>query len=423
MLAMKSKRYILLFIIVIIIILILIDIKIDDNNKADYKTLPSIYISLANSSVKEINENSRKTKYSNNNFELYDNSKLLLNDTITIKGRGNTTWYWPKKPYQISFNEKQNLLDLGASKKWVLLANFVDESLIRNHLAFNISEMLEMPYSMTGKNVNLYIDNEYYGVYYLTNKVSISEGSVNLKDDNAVLVELDNISSADEDYFVSEVFLDHIVFKDFKDEDNETTIKENFINAYNKMENAINEEDWNSLNEIIDVDSFAKYYIICSFTRNGDCYRSSFFMYQDGFDDKIHAGPVWDFDMAYANDVGTKIDGIDTSNVFHDPVINKAYRNDATHNKDSVLLKKMYQFDEFKSNIKLQWEKYMKDNLLTLNNKIHDEYILLLHDANCNIQRWNYPLPYEIYINQLYDVIELQYNYLEYKINNFKYIK
>ena len=89
------------------------------------------------------------------------------------------------------------------------------------------------------------------------------------------------------------------------DEDEEAEIRDRavkaFMDDYNKYEAAVRAKDYEALSEIVDVESLAQYFIISEFSVNPDAYVSSLYFYKDGFDDKIHAGPVWDYDYAFAN--------------------------------------------------------------------------------------------------------------------------
>ena len=103
-----------------------------------------------------------------------------------IKGRGNSTWLCVKKPYQIKLDSKTDLLQTGdksnKAKTWVLLANYNDQSLIRNTIALDLGYEMGMEHSMENRAVDLYYDGEYRGSYLLTEKVQINKGRVDITD-------------------------------------------------------------------------------------------------------------------------------------------------------------------------------------------------------------------------------------------------
>lgn len=289
-----KKKLLILMIIFNIIYLFLYYLNYSyykDNN------VPIIDITLKNVSLEEINNNSKEMKYSNNSIMV---DKKYYFDNVTIKGRGNYTWSLNKKPYQISFDDKVNILGLKA-KKFILLANHTDPSLLKNDFSYSVAKAIDLNYSFTGVFVDLYVNRKYIGNYYLTPKVS----SV-VKDniDNAIIVELDNSYYQDEqDVFESSIFNDHLVLKESDDLDSFFL----FENKYNNMEEAIDDGDYNRLCELIDIESFVKYYIISEFSENIDSVKSSLFFYMDGENDKIHIGPLWDFDLGYDKDLSFPI--------------------------------------------------------------------------------------------------------------------
>ena len=99
----------------------------------------------------------------------------IVDAPITIKGRGNSTWTLPKKPYQIKFTEKTDLLGMGAAKKWILLANYWDQALVRNYITYNLAAKMGMAYTTECKFVDVVINGVYQGNYLLTEKIELGK--------------------------------------------------------------------------------------------------------------------------------------------------------------------------------------------------------------------------------------------------------
>ena len=276
--------------------------------------VPRMNITLNGVSLEEINEGSKNEKYEGNWLTVYDGGDVAEYEDVRVKGRGNGTWVEEKKPYQIKFSHKVDMFGMGKAKKWVLLANVLDATNLRTATAFYLERMLEMKPAFAGEFVELYVDNEYIGLYYLTHAVDIGKTSVDLRDPMGVLVELDNMYGSAEDYYSSKNG-DKLVLKDVVDESNAEKAMEFFVEDYNQLEEAMEEDDFKQIEKIIDVKSFAQYYLLSEFSVNPDAYWTSFYMYKDGFDDKIHAGPGWDFDLAFAN----RIWGNWLGEVFYSP--------------------------------------------------------------------------------------------------------
>lgn len=295
-----------IFFVVVIITIVLVWWFLD-GSKSDLEKrgivsrgLPVMEINLNGVDLETINNGSKDKKYEGNELVLYEKGKAKRYDNVEVKGRGNATWGWDKKPYQIEFNRSENMLGMGKSRKWYLLANYKDDTNLRTDIGFLLEEMLDMEYRMRGGFVELYIDGDYNGLYYLTTPVEISKNSVNLKDSLGVLMELDNVYGNNEDHYETKNG-DFFTVKDVVNKDKKDEAVVDFLDSYNRLEEAIEEKDYNKIMELANVESFAKYYLLSEFTVNPDAYWTSFYFYKDGVRDIIHMGPGWDFDMALAN--------------------------------------------------------------------------------------------------------------------------
>ncbi|MDO4746775.1 MAG: CotH kinase family protein [Candidatus Saccharibacteria bacterium] len=300
--------------------------------------LPRMNITLNGVSLEEIDGGSKDIKYEGNGLTIYDGrSEVKEFGGVQMKGRGNTTWGQEKKPYQIRFGDKEELFGMGRARKWVLLANALDATNLRTETAFYLEEMLGMTPAFTGEFVELYVDGDYRGLYYLTHAVEIDKQSVNLKDAMGVLVELDNMYGLIEDYRESGNG-DKLVVKDVVDVDRREEAMELFMKDYNELEEAIKEGDYKKAEEFANLTSLAQYYLLSEFTVNPDAYWTSFYFYKNGVGDKIHAGPGWDFDLAFANKVWRNWLG----DVFHS-------------SRETMVRKKELQTKEFYDEMGIEW--------------------------------------------------------------------
>lgn len=269
-------------------------------NKQNDRGLPRIDLILNEASLEEIDGGNKETKYAGNWLRVYEGSEVSNYEEVELKGRGNGTWVQEKKPYQIKFTGKVDLLGMEKAKKWYLLANATDGAFLRNDLAFKFAKMLDMKYVFEGRFVELYINGDYRGLYYLTHAVEVGKTGVNLKDPLGILVELDNIYGMVETYYETGNG-DKLVIKDVVEDDRKDVAMVDFLKNYNELEVAVKERDFEKIEKLVDVESFAKYFLLSEFIVNPDAYWTSFYFYKDGTEDKIHAGPGWDFDLAFAN--------------------------------------------------------------------------------------------------------------------------
>ncbi|MBQ3453225.1 CotH kinase family protein [Candidatus Saccharibacteria bacterium] len=248
----------------------------------------------------DINAGDKSEVYEGNELTLVDGDGTKTYRGVQLKGRGNSTWAVEKKPYQIELQRRADPFNLGRGRKWILLADYFDETHLRNDTAFYLEEMLGEEFPVRGTYAEVFIDETELGLYFVTNKVEISKNSVDLRDPLGILVEVDNLhGSSAECYRTSESIC--LVVEDTVDPEMEKEAIRDFLKDFDRLEVVAKSGDYKTVREVIDVESFAKYYLLSEFTVNPDAYTSSWFLYKDGPNDKIHAGPGWDFDLALGN--------------------------------------------------------------------------------------------------------------------------
>lgn len=231
----------------------------------------------------------------------------LLSEPGSVRERGNASRDFPKKPYRIKFDKKQNVLDAPAkAKKWTLINNYGDKSLLRNLLAFELSRRLGMPYTPYATAVDLLLNGEYKGCYQLCDQVQVHKNRVNITEmtpqDNSgssltggYFVEVDAYANQEKSWFVSD--MGNPVTIKSPDEDSITTFQRNYIVGYFNMMEA-------DMNSYIDKNTFLRHFLVGELSGNTDTYWSVF-MYKQRDDDQMYIGPVWDFDIAFDNDYRT----------------------------------------------------------------------------------------------------------------------
>ena len=342
-------------------------------------------------SLSEVNEGIKKTKYTVD-IIIEDGNAFSSNISASnteFKGRGNYTWTLGKKGYQIKFDNKTDVFSMGASKKWVLLANHADNSLMRNKLILDLAKEMNINYTGDSTWVDVWVDGQYQGNYLFTEKVEVGKNRVDLKNDDATLVEVDNNYYKNEDFwFESKESKSHFVYKDAKeDNDDEATQQaylEKFEEFVNNFERELYSEDknWEEIKKYIDVDSFIKYYFIQEFAENEDAVKTSMFLYRYGTDetDKIYLGPVWDFDIAVGNFIIPEMGG----NPEIDYIPNITDR--------SVCLDwffELLKIPEFRKAVSDMYNDEIKNVLDTSINKINDYENQVQMSAKMNFIKWS----------------------------------
>lgn len=215
-----------------------------------------------------------------------------------IKVRGNSTSVLDKKPYTIKFSEKRDLIDAGEAKKWNLLADAYDPTLMRNNTFLSLAEKLELDYTPEHEYVEIYVDQQYLGCYLLTETVETGKNRVNIDiEDKDFFIEFESYR-VEEDvfYFTSKHGIRFALKEPEEPTDEQLKYYQNTIDELDKVLFGNNYEE---LCKYFDVDSFAKLYLINEFAKTRDFVNSSVnFYYKDG---KMYAGPVWDFDLSAGN--------------------------------------------------------------------------------------------------------------------------
>ena len=223
-------------------------------------------------------------------------------ELTNMKGRGNSTWAAPKKPYAIKFDKKKSLMDLPDDKSWVLLANYFDPTLLRNDLAFFMgNEISTLDWTPHYQQVDLILNGQYKGIYQLGEKVKISKKRVNAGDDG-FLLEVDAKASVDEITFN----IAHIDAPlNIKEPEVEVDGEEyNYIVDYlTNVDNVLFSDNWLDAEEgykkYIDISSFVDWYLINEIAKNNDAafYTSCYMNLKRG--GKLKMGPLWDFDLGF----------------------------------------------------------------------------------------------------------------------------
>lgn len=238
-----------------------------------------------------------------------------------VRLRGNTSQAYPKKPFAVKFVEKQKVLDMPKHKRWVLLANWLDHSMIRNAVAMDLAHAIEqawrentsieqgIPWNVHGQNVELVIDGHHVGNYYLCEQIKIGSKRLNIQDayedvqasgvtptfeNCGYLLELDN--NYDETYkFITSHY--SVPFM-FKDDVLDTDIFNKVKDKVQGIENNIYNGKYSAAYEDMDINTVIDQWFIWELSMNHEFLDPrSVYYYMNG-DGKLCAGPVWDFDRA-----------------------------------------------------------------------------------------------------------------------------
>lgn len=240
-----------------------------------------------------------KEVYLNAAIKIEGNNKFKDLETVKtrIKGRGNSTWSKPKKPYRLKLDKKASLFNLPEAKDWVLLANYNDYTLMCNAVAMKIGRQLGLPYTHDIVSVDLTVNGVYRGNYNLTQQVEIHENRVNVGDDG-ILWELD--SYFDEEWkFKSEHLNLPVMLKD-PDPESESQF-DTWKNEFQNFENLLYAKDFpkNSYSKVFDKQQFVNFLIVNMLVGNHEIGHPKSVYVHKRSGGKFTMGPIWDFDFAF----------------------------------------------------------------------------------------------------------------------------
>ncbi len=291
-----------------------------------------------------------------------DGSVVYNGGLSQVKGRGNATWGYPKRPYQIKLDSKTSLFGMGKAKTWLLLANYYDKSLIRNALVMDMADQIGLKDPVKYVYVDVYANHQYLGNYMFCEKVEVGSNRVDITDLEKATEEQ---NSADLDTYSRGGDVNSSAagtYKYYNIPNNPADITGGYLLEFDYAGRYLNEasgfvtnndvpvvikspeyaskaqveyirsyvqaaEDamysvsgYNSAgkhySEYLDVDSAVLHYLLEEWCRNPDAGFSSFYIYKDSDlsgDNKIHFDQVWDYDTSFGNltDLNFGMDGAD----------------------------------------------------------------------------------------------------------------
>ena len=356
-------------------------------------SLPRIDINVVTSSLPEgQGEMDFVTKPNRENKWDYTECKVTVSDGETIsvdnkkagvKVRGNWTTNYDKKPLRIKFDKKQSMLDLHggeAYKNWLLLAEYKDWSMLRNSTAFYLAHLMDGNYVSDFRLVDVYINNQYWGVYLLCEQQEVKEGRIEISEaqkledntyytgtDIGYFLEFDGYYSEEDDLQNFTIKYDTLfnydqtqVFNNFQKgftikSDVYSQEQNNFIKNYmqcvwnicykaivNKeyysfdtnyssisVDSSLN-NSYEAISKVIDVNSLVNSYLLADIACDTDVAWSSFFMdvdFGENGNKKLKFEAPWDFDSSFGNTKGC----IDGKGIYAANIITNASNQDAAN--------------------------------------------------------------------------------------------
>ena len=225
-----------------------------------------------------------------------------------IKLRGNSTAEFPKRPFTLKLSKNSSLCGMPEAKKWVLLANYFDKTMLRNALAFKMSEDSKLTWTPHFRFVELYYNGVHNGTYQLCEKVEVNNRRVEVPPDGW-LIEVDARVTEEDTYFTTN-HMEHPFRIDYPDKNYSTEQIEQIHNFIQQAEDVLFGEHFTNPDtgwrKYLDEESWIDWLLINEIAKNGDGnFYSSCWMHS-GSDGKILMGPIWDYDTCFGNNIYEK---------------------------------------------------------------------------------------------------------------------
>jgi hypothetical protein len=318
-----------------------------------------------------------KKDYLAGNFSLVEGENTTEGE-LEIRGRGNSTWNWDKKPFRLKLTSSTEMLGMPASRHWVLLANYVDKTLMRNDIAFRFGRSVGMEYSPRNQYVELHLNGSYEGIYQLTEHIRVAEDRVNIADLKKGDTDAESITGGylmevdfrmHKDYCKGDAGNYETFCKDGVNMDREETFCVDSTHGMNPFcidtPETLLEANWSAQRDYIeqyitdtetalfgndfadaetgyaayiDVDSAINYFLVNELFKNPDGAVASFYLYKKR-NGKLFFGPIWDFDLAMGN---AGYDNVD--------------KTAGWHIRPATWFSRLFQDPAFEAKVKAQWQ-------------------------------------------------------------------
>ena len=310
---------------------------------------------------------------------------------IEIRGRGNTTWKMSKKPYRFRFSERTEVLGMPEHKVWILLANFSDKTLLRNHTAFQLSQRFGLVYTPRSQFVDLWLNGAYQGNYQLTEQIKIDESRLNIDELKADDVSNDKITGGylleidgrrDEDASFRTTQGERFVIKS-PDEDvpEQTAYIRQYVQA---AEDALFADSFTDAQQgyaqYLDTESFVDWYLLNELTKNTDAkFANSVYVHKPR-GGKLTMGPVWDYDIGMGN-------------VDYSP----GQFTEGWYIREASWIKRLFEDPAFAQRVAARWQ-VLKPQVDQVIADIDQEAAYLHQSQQLNFRRWTI-LGYKVWPN------------------------
>ena len=259
--------------------------------------LPALYIDTANGTMDYLNQD--KTHWEPGEMLCIDENGALDSegDIRKIHGRGSSSWGNKQKGYTFHTTNKTAFMGMKKATKWCLIANSYDATKLRNALAYAFARDIELPYAIDCRYIDVYFNGKYNGNYLLCEAIEVNDKRIDPEDVD-VLLKVDRLGPGSV-YFSWDNGVLETLYPVNESEDYYRNVRSRMNYIFTKISNCSTHSDYEKLKNLVDIDSFAKMYLINFMTNDTDSNGLSTYYYYKADEGKLYSGPAWDFDLGY----------------------------------------------------------------------------------------------------------------------------
>ncbi|MBR0508622.1 MAG: CotH kinase family protein [Clostridia bacterium] len=398
------------------------------------ENLPAVYLRTESGSLENLHL--RKENKEKADIRIYENGEITVDETLKqIKGRGNSTFYYPKKPYNIKFDKKTDLFGMGKAKKWTMLASYFDTSLLRNPYGWAFADAFGLDFTSRYRHADVFINGEYLGNYIFCESVEVGENRVEIADlekanedandadpdscplagtgkggtvqsgrtagsrkwaqlpvepadvSGGYLLEFDFAARYDDEPcgFVTKSGQPVVIKSpEYAGKKEVNYIADLFEEAYEALESptGVNSRG-RHYSAYFDMDSLVNMYLLQELSLNYDAGLSSFYVYKNAGQDKLVFSPVWDMDNAFASQAKKYGAHLSDSGIW--------WANCIEYHSIPTVLTAAYGHEDFRAAAAARWAELQKD---TVSEKVNAQMAALAESVRAsavmNGIRWNH---------------------------------
>ena len=353
-------------------------------SEAKASDIPTIYMTTPDSTA--ITSRDYWTENSTLRIVMPDGSVAYESTEVAIKARGNSTFTKPKKPFALKLKEKSGLLGMTPNKRWVLLANFMDHSFLRNTLALSIAKQTCLDWTPDSRMVDVVVNGQLQGCYQLCEQIRIGKDWIDIDKENGFLIEVDNYPN--EKYRMDTKYR-HLPVNVKSPEEPSLRQMASIEKYMNEIEHLLYSDIGSDLTllyrDYIDMDTFADWWLVHELTQNAEPNGPrSCYMHKDK-EGRLKAGPVWDFDLAFISVGLDKGGDIRPSRLNRTDVVLQT--GDSIYNRRALWYDRLLQDKQFLTRVKERWHT-LEPRFRALANDIDHWQALIEKSAMADEQLW-----------------------------------